>query len=78
MQLAVASNLVGAICVVFVQQGGECYNCHFNTLRTSIIRSSSKLQMFLASIERGFRRVQLCLIWIPYAKVTRVQSFIGR
>jgi hypothetical protein len=34
--------------------------------------------MFLASIERGFRRVQLCLIWIPYAKVTRVQSFIGR
>ena len=29
-------------------------------------------------IDKGFRRTVICLIWVPCAKATRVQSFVGR
>ena len=35
-------------------------------------------EWFSLAIDKGFQRTNLCLIWILYAKVKRVQSFIGR
>jgi len=32
----------------------------------------------LIAIARGFQCIEVCLIWILYARVVRVQSFIGR
>lgn len=33
---------------------------------------------FLLAIEKGYQCAKVCLLWITYAKVLRVQSSIGR
>lgn len=47
-------------------------------LRIVTIAIFMEFSFFLLAIEDGFKRIKACLLWSPYAKVTRAQIFIGK